>query len=148
MTEGKRSIEFAHDLLETYNARCKPLCRKTQLSQTALDILMFLANNPEYNTARDITEYRGIKANLVSINVDKLVREGLLERIPDTNDRRKNVLICTEKAGAIIQQGRQVQGDFFRSVFAGIDTESLRQFFGVIQRIRTNLDTILKEGNE
>ncbi len=37
---------------------------------------MFLANNSEYKTARDIVEIRKIKANLVSVNVDKLVNEG------------------------------------------------------------------------
>ena len=41
--------------------------------QTAFDILMFLANNPEYKTARDIVEIRKIKANLVSVNVDRCV---------------------------------------------------------------------------
>ena len=33
---------------------------------------MFLYNNPEYKTARDIVEIRNIKANLVSVNVEKL----------------------------------------------------------------------------
>ena len=56
--ENKRSIKFAHDLIETYSERCKPLCREIQMPQTAFDILMFLANNPEYNTARDIVEIR------------------------------------------------------------------------------------------
>ena len=35
---------------------------------------------PDYKTARDIVEVRHIKANLVSMNVDKLVQEGYLER--------------------------------------------------------------------
>ena len=89
--ERKISLKFAHDLIETYSARCKPLCREIQMPQTAFDILMFLANNPDYNTARDIVEIRRLKANLVSMNVEKLVQEGFLERIPDAKDRRKNV---------------------------------------------------------
>ena len=32
----------------------QPLCHELKLPQTAFDILMFLANNPEYKTARDI----------------------------------------------------------------------------------------------
>lgn len=144
--ENKRSIKFAHDLIETYSERCKPLCREIQMPQTAFDILMFLANNPEYNTARDIVEIRGLKANLVSINVEKLVKEGFLERMPDAKDRRKNVLICTENANPIIEKGRQIQIGFFGTLFDGIDEESRRQFFGVIEKLRTNLDNIRKEG--
>ncbi|MGN0430321.1 MAG: MarR family winged helix-turn-helix transcriptional regulator [Acetatifactor sp.] len=144
--ENKRSIKFAHDLIETYSERCKPLCREIQMPQTAFDILMFLANNPEYNTARDIVEIRGLKANLVSINIEKLVKEGFLERMPDAKDRRKNVLICTENAKSIIEKGRQLQIGFFGNLFDGIDKESRRQFFGVIEKLRTNLDNIRKEG--
>ena len=140
--ERKISLKFAHDLIETYGARCKPLCREIQMPQTAFDILMFLANNPDCNTARDIVEIRGLKANLVSMNVEKLVREGFLERIPDTKDRRKIVLVCREKAKPVIEKGRQLQGDFFGSLFNGIDEESRGQFYGVLEKLRTNLDHI------
>ena len=144
--ERKSSIAFAHDLLEAYSSWCKPLCKEIQMPQTAFDILMFLANNPDYNTARDIVEIRGLKANLVSMNIEKLVSEGFLERITDTNDRRKNVLKCTEKSEGVIEKGRQLQKDFFESLFSGIDEDSLRQFHGVLEQIRANLDIIKKEG--
>ena len=73
-------IEFAEKLSKAYSETCKPLCHELNIPQTAFDILLFLANNPEYKTARDIVEIRKIKANLVSVNVDKLVNEGYLER--------------------------------------------------------------------
>lgn len=140
--EKKKFFNFARDLIEAYSERCKPLCREIQMPQTAFDILMFLANNPDCNTARDIVEIRGLKANLVSMNVEKLVREGFLERIPDTKDRRKIVLVCREKAKPVIEKGRQLQMDFFESLFGGIDEESRGQFYGVLEKLRTNLDHI------
>ena len=73
-------IEFVQKFNLAYNAMCKPLCQQLKLPQTAFDILMFFGNNPEYHTASDVVEIRRIKANLVSVNVDKLVREGYLER--------------------------------------------------------------------
>ena len=42
------SIEFAHKMSLAYSATCKTLCRELKLPQTAFDILMFLANNPDY----------------------------------------------------------------------------------------------------
>ena len=84
----KFNFEFAEKISRTYSDECRPLCHELKLPQTAFDILMFLANNPEYKTARDIVEIRKIKANLVSVNVDKLVNEGYLERKPVENDRR------------------------------------------------------------
>ena len=114
MRELNPSVEFANKTGLVYSAVCKPLCQKLHLPQTAFDILMFLANNPNYTTARDIVEVRHIKANLVSVNVDKLVQEGFLERRPVPGDRRKTELACTEKAQSIIEQGRRMQDDFIR----------------------------------
>ena len=74
------TIEISFKTAQAYSAMCKPLCQELRLPQTAFDILMFLANNPDCTTARDIVEIRKIKANLVSVNVDRLVQEGYLER--------------------------------------------------------------------
>ena len=106
------SIEFAHKMSLAYSATCKTLCRELKLPQTAFDILMFLANNPDYKTASDIVEVRKIKANLVSVNVEKLVRDGYLERKAVEGDRRKVELICTKKAEPVIENGKKLQQDF------------------------------------
>ncbi len=108
-------MEFAHKFARAYAAACKPLCRELKLPQTAFDILMFLANNPGYRTAGDIVEVRRIKANLVSVNVDKLVREGYLRRETVEGDRRKTLLVCTERAQPVIERGRAVQSAFLSS---------------------------------
>ena len=50
----KLGIEFSRKLSLAYESMCKPLCHELKLPQTAFDILMFLANNPEFKTARDI----------------------------------------------------------------------------------------------
>ena len=76
----KMGFEFARKISLAYNKTCKELCHELNLPQTALDILMFLANNPQYRTARDIVEVRKIKANLVSVHVDRLVKEGRLPK--------------------------------------------------------------------
>ena len=138
------NIEFSIKTSQAYNAVCKPLCQELGLSQTALDILLFLANNPDYKTARDIVEVRHIKANLVSMNVDKLVQEGLLERRAVPGDRRKTELLCTEKAQPIIQRGRALQEAFFDRLLNGIDEARLNVFYGTLEQMGRNLDEILE----
>ena len=139
------NIEFSIKTSQAYNAVCKPLCQELGLSQTALDILLFLANNPDYKTARDIVEVRHIKANLVSMNVDKLVQEGLLERRAVPGDRRKTELLCTEKARPVIERGRAVQNAFFARLLTNTDEPTREAFFRTMEIIGKNLDDILKE---
>ena len=69
------TIEISFKTAQAYSAMCKPLCQELKLPQTAFDILMFLANNPGLDTARDICTYRGLKPGIVSFHVEKLVQE-------------------------------------------------------------------------
>ena len=139
------NVEFAIKTSQAYNAVCKPLCQELGLSQTAFDILMFLANNPDYKTARDIVEVRHIKANLVSMNVDKLVQEGYLERYAVVGDRRKTKLLCTGKADPIIRKGRVVQNAFFKRLLDHVEPADQEVFFRTMELIGKNLDEIIKE---
>lgn len=139
------SFEFMRKLVLAYGEACKPLCHELNLTQTGFDILMFLANNPEYTTARDIVEIRKIKANLVSVNVDKLVSEGYLMRRDVIGDRRKTRLICTDKADTIIAKGRRLQQDFFDRLFDNIDEATKAVFTQGIAQMENNLNNILEE---
>ena len=138
------SIAISRKIALAYSAVCKPLCRQLELPQTAFDILMFLGNNPDYKTASEIVEIRHIKANLVSVNVDRLVREGYLTRRGVEGDRRKTELLCTEKAQPIIARGRQLQNAFSERLFAGMDEEARRAFSEAIHLIEHNLNELLE----
>ena len=138
------SMEFSRKLALAYTAICKPLCQTLKLPQTAFDILLFLANNPAYQTAADIVEVRKIKANLVSVNVDKLVRDGYLTREPMPGDRRKTRLLCTEKAQPIILQGRQLQTAFLQRLFAHTDQQMQDAFLKTISIMDKNLNGLLE----
>ena len=137
-------IEFVQKFNLAYNAMCNPLCQQLKLPQTAFDILMFFGNNPEYHTASDVVEIRRIKANLVSVNVDKLVREGYLERREAPDDRRKTLLFCTEKAQDVIEKGRMIQSIFKDTLLDGTDEASKEIFFHMLHVMEENMDNILK----
>lgn len=148
MKEGKSmyfNIEFPNKMAHAYSVMCKPLCQEIKLPQTAFDILMFLSNNPQYKTARDIVEVRKIKANLVSINVDKLVKEGYLERREVAGDRRKTELVCTSQADSIIEKGRIVQKDFKDILFNNMEDSMKEILFKGMEIMEDNLDRILED---
>ena len=139
MREMNPSIEFANKTGLAYGAACRPLCQELGLPQTAFDILMFLGNHPEYKSARDIVEIRRIKANLVSINVDRLVQEGLLVRREVAHDRRKVELELTEKVAPIVEKGRAVQKQFIDTMLQGIDETTLAAFRTALGQMEKNI---------
>mgnify|MGYP000690618562 CR=1 FL=1 len=140
--------KFWEFLLSFENEYCKyrkRIMNRYSLTAAETDILMFLANNPEYTTARDIVEVRKIKANLVSVNVDRLVCDGYIIRKETKGDRRKTQLICTPAAEEIIKEGQVLQKDFLEHLFDNMDTATKEAFFTGMKQIEANLDKILED---
>lgn len=142
------TVAIARKLALAYAAACKPLCGRLGLSRTAFDILMFLGNNPAYKTASEIVEIRGIKANLVSANVERLVQDGYLVRRPVRDDRRKVELLCTERARPIIAQGRRTQRQFSDRLFANMDDDTRAAFSKAMTIMEENLNEMLETGGK
>ena len=142
---GATLFSHANKMTKAYHVMLTPLCKEAGLPPLALDILLFLANNPEHNTAKDICRMRGHKPGIVSVHVERLVNDGLLERREMPGDRRQTRLVCTERAQDIITRGREIQWKFGLRLMEGIskdDHEIMRRCF---EKIDINLDEICKE---
>lgn len=150
--EKRTRITAAHvfggtkKFMDAYGRAMFPLCEETGLPMPAIDMLLFLANNPEHDTAKDICKLRGFKPAIVSFHVDKMVEEGYLERKTDENDRRKFCLAYTDKATDIIERGREIQLLFAKKMLDGIsdgDAKTMKRCFDTFSK---NLEDILKNG--
>ena len=136
----------ANRFIEAYHAVLQPICKDTGLPHMAVDILMFLANNPDSNTAGDICRCRGLKTGIVSVHIDRLVNEGLLSRQAVPGDRRKTRLVCTEAASGIIEKGRELQKCFAQRLLAGMSGTDIEVFHHCLTVLGDNIDEIRKNG--
>lgn len=128
-----------------YEMTLLPLAMETDMPHTAISILLFLANNPDFATARDICEMRGLKRPNVSAHVERLVQEGYIERRAVPGDRRKDALVCTEKATKIVELGRERQIQFAQAVLDGISEEDRDVMERCFMQMNNNIDRIIKE---
>ena len=128
-----------------YEMTLLPLAMETDMPHTAISILLFIANNPDFATARDICEMRGLKRPNVSAHVERLVQEGYIERRAVPGDRRKDALVCTEKATKIVELGRARQIQFAEAVLNGISEEDCVVMERCFMQMNNNIDRIIKE---
>lgn len=133
---------YARKFRDAYGKAMEPLCRELELPQAAVEILLFLANNPGLNTAKDICTYLRLKPGLVSLHVERLVQEGYLERCTAPKDRRRCPLVCTRMAEAAISRGRSLQADFSASLVRGLDAGELERFLGCLSVMEENLNAL------
>ncbi len=125
-----------------YKRMCTKLLTEFEISQTSFDILMFLSNNPDLCTAKEISCMKNIKANVVSLHVEKLVNEGYLLRQSMEGDRRKIRLLCTEKAQPILEKGRALQREFFFSLMDGLSEQDRKNFKHYFEVVAQNADRL------
>ena len=139
LTAAKLHVH-AKRFMDAYSAAMQPLSREFAIPQTAAEILLFLANNPENRTAKDICTMRQLKPGIVSLHVDTLVTLGFLERKSVPGDRRKLHMEPTEKASSIIARGRQMQERFAQTLAQGLSPEELSCFARCMETISQNLE--------
>ena len=139
--------ELTRKILAGYDQVCAKFCHEQDIARTSFDILLFLANNPEYDTARDIVEVRHLKANLVSIHLDRLEAEGYITRAFVQGDRRKRALRLTEKAAPIITAGRKLQRDFFARLEENVNDADKAALLRALETMNRNMDKLLEEQN-
>ena len=125
-----------------YARLLEPICKKWNLTRNELDVLLFLANNPEYDRAVDIVNHRGLAKSHVSMSINNLESRGLLLRIPDSLDRRTVHLQLTEKTREITEVGRRVQKQFMDYLHQGVSEEQIELMRLFAERVYENIKNI------
>ena len=125
-----------------YARLLEPICKKWDLTRNELDVMLFLANNPDYDRAVDIVNNRGLSKSHVSLSITNLESRGLLRRIPDPQDRRTVHLQLTEEAKPItdVACGRQKQ--FMEYLHQGVTEEQLEMMRTFAERVCENIKNI------
>lgn len=132
--------------IKTLYAKCVgDVCVKHGITRMELDILLFLANNPCYDTATDIVEVRYLAKSQVSVSIKLLEDRGYLRKEYVEGNRKTAHLIVCEDARAVLEDGRAAQKRFFEILFRGFTAEDAALMKRFTERIRDNIDCWLKE---
>ena len=125
-------------LIRLYDKMLKKVCTEHELSLAEADVISFLRNNPGKDTAVDIVELRGLSKGAVSKAVESLIRKSFLERIPDTEDRRRIHLKLKPEAEPVTEMIDEVKEEFLNTVLGGFTSEELEAHSRFFQRVFDN----------
>ncbi|HJB16524.1 MAG TPA: MarR family transcriptional regulator [Candidatus Blautia excrementipullorum] len=125
-------------LLRLYDRMLKRVCAEHNLTVIEADVISFLQNNPEKDTAVDIAELRMISKGAVSKAVESLIQKSLLERIPDKQDRRRIHLKLKPEAEPVMEMVNDVREEFLGNVLEGFTREELESHVYFLRKIFDN----------
>ena len=124
------------------------VCDEYGLTQMEYDILMFLHNNPQHNTAAEIVKVRKSTKSHVSISLKNLESKGLVERIQSETNKKHIEIALLDKAELIVEAGINAQKEFAQDVLSGLTEEEKRICINVFNKICNNAEEHLKEQKE
>lgn len=121
------------------------VCDRYELTQMEYDILMFLHNNPQHNTAADIVKVRKSTKSHVSTSLKSLENKGLIARIQSEDNKKHITIVLLEKAELIVQEGICAQKQFAHNVLSGLTEEEKHMCIKVFHKICNNAEEHLRE---
>lgn len=125
-------------LKKAYDTLCERIAEENDMTRVEVDILAFLASNPQYNTARDIAGCRMIAKSHVSKATDTLTAKGYLRSEPDKTDRRKIRLYPTEAVSGIMDTILSQTSFFAEELVRGFSEEDKALISRLSVRIAEN----------
>ncbi len=131
-------VAMLYEIKKLYGRLCKEVMDKYSLSRSELDILLFLYNNPDLNTAKDIVEKRGIIKSQVSMTLESLIKKEYVCALRDDHDKRIYHIHLLEAAHPIIKDGLKIRETFNNVLFKNISNNDIDVFNYVMKSIYEN----------
>ena len=142
-------LQYAVQFKQLYTKYFQALGEELNLSQTEIDILLFLRNNPELNTARDVAAMRGLARSNVSSAVERLQRGrySVLTAVGLLPIAVAGIDIQSLMDGAREEMERlaQCQEECFAAVLRGISPQEREELGRLFGRLRANIQQALQE---
>ena len=136
--------EHQNAIKALYSKCVEGVCVKHNITRMELDILLFLANNPCFDTASDIIEIRYLSKSQVSSSIKLLEQCGYLRKeYLESNRKTAHLRICKE-AMEIIHDGQAAQEEFISIMLDGFSQQEIDSMKQYNDKILRNINACLK----
>lgn len=139
---GQFLIHLMH-IRQLYDVTIEECSKLAGVTALEVNILLFLANHSEYNTARDICNMRMIPKSNASNGIRLLERKGYLRIVQDGENIKLHRLYLTEKAAAVVAVLKGKQEEYLAKISGALDAEEWKDFLQIINRIDIQAQTFL-----
>lgn len=141
----KELLDSIQLIKKLYTVSLEPVYKQYGLTKMELDILLFLANNPGYDSAKDIIERRLLTKSHVSTSIKSLIEKKYLKSTYLHNNNKTVHLVLLESSNEIINAGQLVQKNFIETIFKDFTATEKQIIFDSFSKISKNANKALKK---
>lgn len=110
-------------------------------------LLMHLNRCGESFSQKELAEHLQISPTAIAVKIKKLESDGFIEREKQSADGRFNKVSITDKGMDIVKRTEYIFGGIDSKMIEGLSLEEIDNFISITEKLRANLDNLLKEGD-
>lgn len=118
---------------------------KLYLNNTEFEMIRYLSKKEQLSLV-DLANYLNVDKALVTRMCKKLVKLGYIEIFNDENDKRKKILIATEKAKLIKQEYALEEENFYNACIKVLSKKEQEQFSNLLEKVYLESKKLRKTG--
>ena len=141
-TSGPRVIDVLTDDMSFLLARANALslaAANAALTPLGLRVrsysVLALATSHEHPTQREMADYLRLDPSQIVSLVDELERAGLVERVPDANDRRAKVVVATSRGIVRFRQAKDTVAAAAQTMHSDLTIDERGQLAVLLKRL-------------
>ena len=128
-----------------YEKSVMPVCKTYGLTYMEFTVLMFLQNNPKYDTAAQLVKIRRLSKSHVSVSVKGLQEKGLVKGVYYPGNQKTLHLLLTEAAKPVVEAGLRAHRELGAMLVRGFSPEEVAQLQYLTDKLHENMK---QEGKE
>ena len=92
---------------------------------------------------KTISDKCGLAITTLTTMLERMEKQELIHRQPDEKDKRKTLIVLTEKARGLESDYHAVSDQMSRLYYKGFSASEIEQFEAFLERVRDNLEEAL-----
>lgn len=131
-------LYFFKKIKDEYDKKIEEAALEIALTKPEADLLLFLSNNPSYNTARDAVVYRGFSKAYVSKALNSLYKKNYISLKQDVVDKRYQHIFINENIINKVKILQNTQEKVFKEHTKNITEGEKKLFIEIINKMFKN----------
>ena len=131
-------ISFRQALFQFYESHFTTVRHLYGLSQLEIELILYLQETPEKDTAISFVRISGFAKSNVSVAAEHLISKGLAVRERDEKNRRYVHLKLTDESFELVQTLSTCKKAFWKEVKSGITEDELESLIIILNKMKDN----------
>jgi MarR family transcriptional regulator, transcriptional regulator for hemolysin len=144
--EPPKSLRIVGHAYRTFARIVDAQLRELGFAMSQLPVLIALKHGKPLPQA-ELARIAGVEQSSMAQLLNRMERDGLIERVADPTDKRSRLISLTERASRRMPKGKAIMDATVKIALQGFSAADIERLDELMRRVNENLERALEEGD-